>query len=379
MPVGEDQKQHLELTRDIAQKFNIDCAASIADTAWRRLLPAHRAADRRARRRASCRCATAQEDVEVDPSDYSRINLIDDADTIARRSARRRPIRRRCRPRCGGLENRPEAGNLVSIYAALSDGRAELAVLARDLAGRSSPPSSRALDRPRGREARAADDDAELVGDPGYRRGADHELRMDAGHSAQRRWTAVKDTAGVVARSLTGCAIAGRRLLAAGRSGAACGANPEWGDRSLPAPPDRRGRSDRSGQVSARCFVPAPPLPRSRGSRFERTRRSFEAGSSAEIYGGGGRDARMPTARCICRPPREPNRRQDCRCSPPFCSSPDGFFNNGLGSARRSSRRSPRGGRGRRRQVGPGGTRDDRPRARDGHPRGKSRPSRSMR
>jgi tryptophanyl-tRNA synthetase len=56
-----------------------------------------------------------------DPSDLSRINLTDDADTSPRRSARPRPIPSRCRRDTGGLEGPPEAENLVNIYAALGD------------------------------------------------------------------------------------------------------------------------------------------------------------------------------------------------------------------------------------------------------------------
>jgi tryptophanyl-tRNA synthetase len=134
VPVGEDQKQHLELTRDIAQKFNNDFAESIAE---------HGHGDAffpvtepliggPAARVMSLRDGTKKMS-KSDPSDNSRINLTDDADTIAQkiRKAKTDP-----EPLPGdekGLETRPEADNLVGIHAALSD--ASKAGVLRDFGG----------------------------------------------------------------------------------------------------------------------------------------------------------------------------------------------------------------------------------------------------
>ena len=86
VPVGDDQKQHLELSRDIAQKFNNDFAASIAahgfgETFFPQPEPLIQGPATR-----SCRCATAPRRCRSRmPSDNSRINLTDDADTIAQK------------------------------------------------------------------------------------------------------------------------------------------------------------------------------------------------------------------------------------------------------------------------------------------------------
>ena len=113
VPVGEDQKQHLELVRDIAQKFNNDCGRALFPLPEPLILGA-------ATRVMSLRDGTKKMS-KSDPSDYSRINMTDNADTIALkiRKAKTDPD-----PLPGterGLETRPEAANLVGIYAALAD------------------------------------------------------------------------------------------------------------------------------------------------------------------------------------------------------------------------------------------------------------------
>jgi tryptophanyl-tRNA synthetase len=122
VPVGEDQKQHLELTRDIAQKFNNDFAASIrahghGDTYFPLTEPLISGP---AMRVMSLRDGTKKMS-KSDPSDYSRINLTDDADAIAQkiRKAKTDPEPLPSEP--AGLANRPEAENLLGIYAALAD------------------------------------------------------------------------------------------------------------------------------------------------------------------------------------------------------------------------------------------------------------------
>ena len=121
VPVGEDQKQHLELTRDIAQKFNNDFAESIAE---------HGHGDAffpltepliggPAARVMSLRDGTRKMS-KSDPSDYSRINLTDDADTIAQKIRKAKTDPEPLPSEEKGLETRPEADNLVGIHAALS-------------------------------------------------------------------------------------------------------------------------------------------------------------------------------------------------------------------------------------------------------------------
>ncbi len=121
VPVGEDQKQHLELSRDIAQKFNNDFAASIAAHGHGEAffpLPEPMITGP-ATRVMSLRDGTRKMS-KSEPSEYSRIDMTDDADTIAQkiRKARTDPEPLPSEP--DGLKDRPEAENLVGIYAALA-------------------------------------------------------------------------------------------------------------------------------------------------------------------------------------------------------------------------------------------------------------------
>jgi tryptophanyl-tRNA synthetase len=130
VPVGEDQKQHLELARDIAQKFNNDYAESIranhlGETFFP--LPEPLIAGP-ATRVMSLRDGTKKMS-KSDPSDYSRINLTDDADTIAQKFRKAKTDPHPLPADVKELEARPEADNLVGIYAALS-GMTPAAVLA---------------------------------------------------------------------------------------------------------------------------------------------------------------------------------------------------------------------------------------------------------
>jgi len=112
VPVGEDQKQHLELCRDIAQKFNNDFKTDLFPLIEPLILgPATRV--------MSLRDGSAKMS-KSDPSDNSRINLTDDADTIAQKIRRARTDPDSLPSEPAGLDGRPEAANLVGIYAALS-------------------------------------------------------------------------------------------------------------------------------------------------------------------------------------------------------------------------------------------------------------------
>ncbi|MCU0837154.1 MAG: tryptophan--tRNA ligase [Rhodospirillales bacterium] len=125
VPVGEDQKQHLELARDIAQKFNNDYGREIFPIVEPLILgPAARV--------MSLRDGTKKMS-KSDPSDYSRINLVDDADTIALKIRKATSDAGVVPDTPQGLEGRPEAANLLGIYAALTD--AELQDVCHGFAG----------------------------------------------------------------------------------------------------------------------------------------------------------------------------------------------------------------------------------------------------
>ena len=115
VPVGEDQKQHLELARDIAQKFNNDFASEHAPvfTLPEPIVPPEAA------RIMSRRDGTAKMS-KSDPSDMSRINLSDDADEIMRKVKKAKTDPEPLPSEAAGLEGRPEALNLVTIFAALT-------------------------------------------------------------------------------------------------------------------------------------------------------------------------------------------------------------------------------------------------------------------
>ena len=116
VPVGEDQKQHLELARDIAQKFNNDFAAPDAPVFAlpEPIIPADAA------RIMSLRDGSAKMS-KSDPSDMSRINLTDDADTMMQKVKKARTDPDALPSEAAGLEGRAEARNLVGIYATLAD------------------------------------------------------------------------------------------------------------------------------------------------------------------------------------------------------------------------------------------------------------------
>ena len=116
VPVGEDQKQHLELARDIAQKFNNDFATEDAPvfTLPDPYIPEDAA------RIMSLRDGTKKMS-KSDPSELSRIALVDDADMIAKKIKKAKTDLLGDMPsEVDGLEGRPEVENLVGIYAALS-------------------------------------------------------------------------------------------------------------------------------------------------------------------------------------------------------------------------------------------------------------------
>jgi tryptophanyl-tRNA synthetase len=140
VPVGDDQKQHLELTRDIAQKFNNDYSRRIAElgigveikvgeeTVNGFFPMTEPLIEGPAPRVMSLRDGSKKMS-KSDPSDLSRINLTDDADTIARKIRKAKTDPAPLPSEVTGLEGRPEAQNLVVLYSALAETSRE-AVLA---------------------------------------------------------------------------------------------------------------------------------------------------------------------------------------------------------------------------------------------------------
>jgi tryptophanyl-tRNA synthetase len=113
VPVGDDQRQHIELANDIAQKFNHDYNVSF-------FAPIEPAILGPATRVMSLRDG-ARKMSKSDPSDQSRINLTDDADTIAAKIKRAKTDAAPLPYATDELDSRPEARNLVGIYAALAN------------------------------------------------------------------------------------------------------------------------------------------------------------------------------------------------------------------------------------------------------------------
>ena len=113
VPVGDDQRQHLELANDIAQKFNHDYGVEFFPAIEGLIMgPAARVMSLRDGSRKMSKS---------DPSDQSRINLNDSADEIAQKIRRAKTDPEPLPSEPQGLEGRPEARNLVGIYAALAD------------------------------------------------------------------------------------------------------------------------------------------------------------------------------------------------------------------------------------------------------------------
>jgi tryptophanyl-tRNA synthetase len=200
VPVGEDQKQHLELTRDIAQKFNNDFAASIrahghGDAFFPLTEPLISGP---ATRVMSLRDGTKKMS-KSDPSDQSRINLTDDADTIAQKIRRAKTDPEPLPSEPAGLKNRPEAENLLGIYAALADVGEEQAL--KEFAGAQFSTFKNALtDLAVAKLSPVAAEMKRLVADPGHIDAvlADGAARAQA--MAAETMKAVKDIVGFVRR-----------------------------------------------------------------------------------------------------------------------------------------------------------------------------------
>jgi tryptophanyl-tRNA synthetase len=122
VPVGEDQKQHLELARDIAQKFNVDFGESITARGLQAdYFPLPEPLIQGPATRVMSLKDGSKKMSKSDPSDLSRITLTDDADAIARKIQKAKTDPEPLPSEVEGLKDRPEADNLVGICAALTE------------------------------------------------------------------------------------------------------------------------------------------------------------------------------------------------------------------------------------------------------------------
>ena len=132
VPVGDDQKQHIELTRDIAIKFNNDFSHRIADLGIgvelmmgeekvNGFFPLTEPMIEGPATRVMSLRDGSKKMSKSDPSDLSRINLTDDADTISKKIKKAKTDPEALPSELAGLKDRPEADNLIGVYAALSD------------------------------------------------------------------------------------------------------------------------------------------------------------------------------------------------------------------------------------------------------------------
>lgn len=159
VPVGEDQKQHLELTRDIAQKFNNDFGVELFPVVEPLIFG-------EATRVMSLRDGSKKMS-KSDPSDQSRITFTDTADEISKKIRRAKTDPEELPSETDGLKERPEASNLVGIYAALS-GQTSADVL-QEFGGRGFGDFKPALaDLAIEKLAPISDEMRKLMADPGH-------------------------------------------------------------------------------------------------------------------------------------------------------------------------------------------------------------------
>ena len=197
VPVGEDQKQHLELARDIAQKFNNDFLDEHSPHIETGFFPLPEPLIQGpATRVMSLRDGTKKMS-KSDPSDNSRINLADDADTIAQKIRKAKTDPDALPSSADGLAGRPEADNLVGIYAALS-GETKNDILGQFGGGNFSTFKSNLVDLTVAKLAPIGTEMRRIQADPSYidgilRNGADR-----AREKASRTMAAVRDIVGFI-------------------------------------------------------------------------------------------------------------------------------------------------------------------------------------
>jgi tryptophanyl-tRNA synthetase len=200
VPVGEDQKQHLELSRDIAQKFNNDFGASIAAHGHGNAffpLP-EPLIQGPATRVMSLRDGTKKMS-KSDPSDYSRINLTDDADAIAQKIRKAKTDPEPLPHEEKELAHRAEADNLVGIYAALA-GTSKAQVLAEFGGAQFSAFKAALIDLLVGKLAPVNAEMRRLIADSAYIDQVLADGAMRAQNLAATTMRAVKDIVGFVQR-----------------------------------------------------------------------------------------------------------------------------------------------------------------------------------
>ena len=200
VPVGEDQKQHLELSRDVAQKFNNDFAASIAKHGFGEMFfPQPEPLIQGPATRVMSLRDGSKKMSKSDASDYSRINLTDDADAIAQKIRKAKTDPEPLPSEEKGLEPRPEADNLVGIYAALKD--TSKAEVLREFGGAQFSAFKAALvDLAVGRLGPIGGEMKRLVGDPAYIDSVLADGSDRARVIAAKTMSAVKDIVGFVRR-----------------------------------------------------------------------------------------------------------------------------------------------------------------------------------
>jgi len=198
VPVGEDQKQHLELSRDIAQKFNNDFSESITRTGFGDAFfpQPEPLIQGPATRVMSLRDGTKKMS-KSDPSDYSRINLTDDADAIAQKVRKAKTDPEPLPSEEEGLKPRPEADNLVGIYAALS-GTTKSAVLKEFGGAQFSTFKAALVDLSVARLGPIGAEMKRLTGDSAYIDSVLADGSERAGAIARKTMDAVKDILGFI-------------------------------------------------------------------------------------------------------------------------------------------------------------------------------------
>jgi tryptophanyl-tRNA synthetase len=200
VPVGEDQKQHLELSRDIAQKFNVDYAASIHNHGYgETFFPLPEPIIQGPATRVMSLRDGSKKMSKSDASDQSRINLTDDADAIALKIRRAKTDPHALPSEEKGLETRPEAENLVGIYAALND-TTKAQVLSEFGGGQFSAFKSALVDLAVAKLGPIAGEMKRLVQDPVYIDSILADGSQRAQVIAAETMKAVKDIVGFVRR-----------------------------------------------------------------------------------------------------------------------------------------------------------------------------------
>ncbi len=198
VPVGEDQKQHLELSRDIAQKFNLDFAESIAACGHGdAFFPLPEPLIQGPATRVMSLRDGSRKMSKSDPSDYSRINLSDDAETIAQKVRKAKTDPEPLPSEVEGLAGRPEAENLVGIFAALN-GETKQGVLKTFGGAQFSAFKSAFIDLAVAKLGPIGNEMKRLDADPAY---IDNVLRDGADRAraiARKNLVAVKDILGFV-------------------------------------------------------------------------------------------------------------------------------------------------------------------------------------